>query len=80
MSFLFQFMRIYPTYVADKTRLEAQPDVYLFGESYGGTVVTNLAGLLLKMPSQKSVKLKGIGIGNGFIRFSNCILMAKDYP
>ena len=53
MSFLFQFMKIYPTYVANKTRLEDPPGVYLFGESYGGTVVTNLAGLLMKMPNQK---------------------------
>lgn len=53
MSFLFQFMKIYPTYVANKTRLEEPAEVYLFGESYGGTVVTNLAGLLMKMPNQR---------------------------
>ena len=58
MSFLFQFMRIYPTYVAGKTKLDTQPSVYLFGESYGGTVVTNLAGLLLKMPQVCTLRLK----------------------
>ena len=60
MSFLFQFMRIYPTYVAGKTKLDTPPGVYLFGESYGGTVVTNLAGLLLKMPQVCTLSLRKI--------------------
>ena len=66
MSFLFQFMRMYPLYVSADPSFK--PNVYLFGESYGGTVVTNLAHLLMQMPNFKSkINLKGIGIGNGFI-------------
>ena len=65
MAFLFQFLKIYPHYVKGKEN----PRIFLFGESYSGTVVANLASYLVKIPNFKEkMRIEGIGIGNGFVR------------
>ena len=45
-EFLFQFFKLYPTYVGS-TDVRMKPKTYLFGESYGGTYVIALGAYIL---------------------------------
>ena len=66
-SLVFQFLKVFPTYIG-APRLSKPPKVYLFGESYGGTVVTDLGEYITSVENYTQVlDLVGIGIGNGFI-------------
>lgn len=66
-SLIFQFLKVFPTYIG-KPNLTSPPKVYLFGESYGGTVVTDLARYITSVENYTQVlDLVGVGIGNGFI-------------
>ncbi|QQP55560.1 Venom serine carboxypeptidase, partial [Caligus rogercresseyi] len=66
-SFLEQFALLYPHYVPSSSSVAP---LYLFGESYGGTHVISLAKHILEHPIH-SMKLVGIGIGNGWISPTN---------
>ncbi len=46
-SFLQQFYKLYPTYIGKSHQSYFNKEVYLFGESYGGTYVLELAQHLL---------------------------------
>ena len=66
---IFQFLKLFPAYIGKaNATLQRPPKVYLFGESYGGTVVTDLAKYISSVENLNDVlDLVGIGIGNGFI-------------
>ena len=68
-SLIFQFLKVFPTYIGKTNTIQKKPPkVYLFGESYGGTVVTDLAKYITSVKNYTQVlELVGIGIGNGFI-------------
>ena len=66
-TLIFQFLKVFPTYIG-RSSLAKPPKLYLFGESYGGTVVTDLARYITSVENYTQVlELVGIGIGNGFI-------------
>ena len=67
---LRQFMLLYP-YMISGVDASSTP-VYAFGESYGGAYVVSLAHVYLHMRENdpdyiKNIRLKGLGIGNGFV-------------
>lgn len=55
-DFLLQFLQLFPYYVEQRAPSSGQldpPQVYLFGESYGGTYVVNLGDYILSNPKYK---------------------------
>ncbi|XP_040568439.1 venom serine carboxypeptidase [Lepeophtheirus salmonis] len=68
-NFLEQFALLYPHYLPDWSD-EFPIQLYLFGESYGGTHVISLAKHILENPIV-NMNLTGVGIGNGWISPSN---------
>ncbi|XP_040378546.1 serine carboxypeptidase 1-like [Oryza brachyantha] len=64
-AFLLRWLDRFPEY---KTR-----DLYIFGESYAGHYVPELAVTILasnKLPDATHIKLKGIAIGNGILELA----------
>ena len=78
-SLIFQFLKVFPTYIG-RENISSPPKVFLFGESYGGTVVTDLARYITSVENYTQVlDLVGIGIGNGFISPKYQATMYADF-
>uniref|UniRef100_A0A1I7TJ55 Carboxypeptidase n=1 Tax=Caenorhabditis tropicalis TaxID=1561998 RepID=A0A1I7TJ55_9PELO len=56
-------------------------ELYITGESYGGVYVPTLTRLLIQkiQAGQSNIKLRGMGIGNGFVSATNDVRTLPDF-